>query len=256
MKTLCLQHGPLNHFHLSLNHGVAIVRYSTRDQAIKAQSALNNCVLGNTTIIADLPPDNELSQFSMIIGGGSAIQQQQSNTNNINSLASSWSNGTNASHSVAVGAAASANGSGQSGNNGSIQSYQNQNHQAAVVQHRTAIQANTSGNANNNSAASTSQTLPYGTTHSATHSFRPGSVNSGSNQFNSGSSANSKMVDSGMGVWNSNMWDLSNAGATAPTGSQSSGNNNLWSAAGFSNTDRNTPIQNFLPNDLLAGENN
>jgi len=35
LKTLCLQHGPLQKFHLFLNHGVALVRYSTREEAAK-----------------------------------------------------------------------------------------------------------------------------------------------------------------------------------------------------------------------------
>lgn len=41
-----MQHGPLQNFHLSLNHGIALCKYSTREEAQKAQIALNNCVLG------------------------------------------------------------------------------------------------------------------------------------------------------------------------------------------------------------------
>lgn len=70
MKTLCCQHGPLNLFHLFLNHGAAIARYANREQAIKAQSALNNCVLGNTTILADLPQESEVQQYMQLINGG------------------------------------------------------------------------------------------------------------------------------------------------------------------------------------------
>jgi len=35
LKTLCVQHGPLNRFHLYLNHGLALVKYSNRDEAPK-----------------------------------------------------------------------------------------------------------------------------------------------------------------------------------------------------------------------------
>ncbi len=30
-----MQHGPLNNFHLFLNHGIALAKYSTRDEASK-----------------------------------------------------------------------------------------------------------------------------------------------------------------------------------------------------------------------------
>ena len=36
LKTLCVQHGPLHNFHLYLTHGVALVRYSTGEEAAKA----------------------------------------------------------------------------------------------------------------------------------------------------------------------------------------------------------------------------
>lgn len=35
LKTLCVQHGPLHNFHLYLNHGVALIRYSTGEEAAK-----------------------------------------------------------------------------------------------------------------------------------------------------------------------------------------------------------------------------
>lgn len=35
LKTLCVQHGPLHNFHLYLSHGVALVRYSTGEEASK-----------------------------------------------------------------------------------------------------------------------------------------------------------------------------------------------------------------------------
>ncbi|KAF5283611.1 hypothetical protein FQR65_LT13817 [Abscondita terminalis] len=57
LRTLCMQHGPLQSFHLYLHQGFALAKYSTREEATKAQTALNNCVLGNTTILAENPTD-------------------------------------------------------------------------------------------------------------------------------------------------------------------------------------------------------
>ncbi|XP_050502788.1 protein Gawky isoform X1 [Diabrotica virgifera virgifera] len=57
LRTLCLQHGPLLSFHLYLHQGFALAKYSSREEAIKAQTTLNNCVLGNTTILAENPTD-------------------------------------------------------------------------------------------------------------------------------------------------------------------------------------------------------
>lgn len=85
-----MQHGPLQLFHLFLNHGIALVRYSTKEEAAKAQSALNNCVLGNTTILADIPSDSEVQQY---LHYGSTAGQQMS-TNHLN-----WSLGGNNTNS-------------------------------------------------------------------------------------------------------------------------------------------------------------
>ena len=35
LKTLCMQHGPIQDFRLYLNHGIALAKYSSRDEAIK-----------------------------------------------------------------------------------------------------------------------------------------------------------------------------------------------------------------------------
>ncbi|VVC42069.1 Hypothetical protein CINCED_3A001568 [Cinara cedri] len=89
LKTLCIQHGPLLNFHMYLNHGIALAKYSTREEASKAQGALNNCVLSNTTIFAESPTDAEVQMLLTHLsggGGGSASgnnsSQQQSNWNN------------------------------------------------------------------------------------------------------------------------------------------------------------------------------
>lgn len=69
LKTLCLQHGPLQLFHLLLNHGIALVRYNTREETEKARSALNNCVLSNTTILVDIPTEMEVKQYLQLASG-------------------------------------------------------------------------------------------------------------------------------------------------------------------------------------------
>lgn len=73
LRTLCLQHGPLSAFHLYLSQGIALVRYSSREEATKAQSTLNNCVLGNTTIFAEFANETDIQQFL----------QQSGNTTNV-----------------------------------------------------------------------------------------------------------------------------------------------------------------------------
>lgn len=71
-----MQHGPLLHFHLYLNHGIALCKYSTREEANKAQMALNNCVLGNTTICAESPSDGEVQSILQHLGVPGASQSQ------------------------------------------------------------------------------------------------------------------------------------------------------------------------------------
>lgn len=41
LRTLCLQHGPLITFHLNLTQGNAVVRYSSKEEAAKAQKSLH-----------------------------------------------------------------------------------------------------------------------------------------------------------------------------------------------------------------------
>lgn len=63
LRTLCMQHGPLVSFHPYLNQGIALCKYTTREEANKAQMALNNCVLANTTIFAESPSENEVQSI-------------------------------------------------------------------------------------------------------------------------------------------------------------------------------------------------
>lgn len=41
LRTLCMQHGPLITFHLNLPHGNAVVCYSSKEEAAKAQKSLH-----------------------------------------------------------------------------------------------------------------------------------------------------------------------------------------------------------------------
>ena len=41
LRTICMQPGPLLTFHLGLTQGSALIRYSTPQEAAKAQSALH-----------------------------------------------------------------------------------------------------------------------------------------------------------------------------------------------------------------------
>lgn len=38
LKTLCLQHGPLQNFHLYLSHGLAMAKYQSREEAAKVRN--------------------------------------------------------------------------------------------------------------------------------------------------------------------------------------------------------------------------
>uniref|UniRef100_G3NL36 Trinucleotide repeat containing adaptor 6Ba n=1 Tax=Gasterosteus aculeatus aculeatus TaxID=481459 RepID=G3NL36_GASAC len=63
LRTICMQHGPLLTFHLGLTQGTALIRYSTKQEAAKAQSALHMCVLGNTTILAEFVSEEDVARY-------------------------------------------------------------------------------------------------------------------------------------------------------------------------------------------------
>uniref|UniRef100_A0A3Q3ERU3 TNRC6 PABC binding domain-containing protein n=1 Tax=Labrus bergylta TaxID=56723 RepID=A0A3Q3ERU3_9LABR len=77
LRTLCMQHGPLITFHLNLTQGNAVVRYSSKDEAAKAQKSLHMCVLGNTTILAEFAGEEEVNRFfaqGQLMGGTTSWQ--------------------------------------------------------------------------------------------------------------------------------------------------------------------------------------
>ncbi|XP_064419429.1 trinucleotide repeat-containing gene 6B protein isoform X2 [Latimeria chalumnae] len=63
LRTICMQHGPLLTFHLNLTQGTALIRYNSKQEAAKAQTALHMCVLGNTTILAEFAPEDEVNRY-------------------------------------------------------------------------------------------------------------------------------------------------------------------------------------------------
>lgn len=77
LRTLCIQHGPLQHFHLYLNHGIALCKYASHEESNKAQMALNNCVLGNATICAESPSESEVQNILQHLGVPSSSAQSQ-----------------------------------------------------------------------------------------------------------------------------------------------------------------------------------
>jgi len=85
LNTLARQHGLLQMF--TLCNGFALVKYNTKEEAIKAQSALNNCPLSNTTIFVDFISEVEAANYLK----NQQLNQQQPNLmnwNNSNNLAS------------------------------------------------------------------------------------------------------------------------------------------------------------------------
>ncbi|XP_034056311.1 trinucleotide repeat-containing gene 6B protein isoform X3 [Gymnodraco acuticeps] len=73
LRTICMQHGPLLTFHLGLTQGTALIRYGSKQEAAKAQSALHMCVLGNTTILAEFVSEEDVARYiahSQAGGGG------------------------------------------------------------------------------------------------------------------------------------------------------------------------------------------
>ncbi|XP_055373352.1 protein Gawky isoform X2 [Condylostylus longicornis] len=124
LRTLCMQHGPLLNFHLYLNQGIALCKYATREEANKAQMALNNCVLSNTTICAESPNDSEVQNILQHLPAGN------SNGNGPNvgqSQTSGGGNGTSGGGGNPGGPGGSNNGSGNANSQSAWRSQNQQN---------------------------------------------------------------------------------------------------------------------------------
>lgn len=61
LRTLCQQHGPLLWF--SFSNSQALVQYTTKEAAGKAQRVLHGCSLGNTVIHVEQLAEEEVSQL-------------------------------------------------------------------------------------------------------------------------------------------------------------------------------------------------
>ncbi|KAA8584847.1 hypothetical protein FQN60_003541 [Etheostoma spectabile] len=123
LRTICMQHGPLLTFHLGLTQGSALIRYSSRQEAAKAQGALHMCVLGNTTILAEFVSDEEVARYfahSQAGGaeggssGGSAAGGTQGSSGTGTAVASSGGNSPG-NERAAAGTTSGGNGNGGGG---------------------------------------------------------------------------------------------------------------------------------------------
>lgn len=127
LRTICMQHGPLLTFHLGLTQGSALIRYSSRQEAAKAQGALHMCVLGNTTILAEFVSEEEVARYfahsqaggaeGASSGGAAAAGGTQGSSGTGTTVASSGGSSPG-SERAAVGAASGGNGNGGGGGGG------------------------------------------------------------------------------------------------------------------------------------------
>lgn len=90
-----MQHGPLQSLQLYPNHGLALCKYSSREEASKAQQALNNCPLGSTNIGAECPSEADAQTYlqqlgAPAVGGSSGSILPPSSSGPVTSVAQSW----------------------------------------------------------------------------------------------------------------------------------------------------------------------
>uniref|UniRef100_A0A3B4BG73 TNRC6 PABC binding domain-containing protein n=1 Tax=Periophthalmus magnuspinnatus TaxID=409849 RepID=A0A3B4BG73_9GOBI len=106
LRTICMQHGPLLTFHLGLTQGSALIRYSSKQEAAKAQSALHMCVLGNTTILAEFVSEEDVARYiahSQAGGAGSGGTQTATHGPGLGVFAQWSSNGAGQAGGVEAG---------------------------------------------------------------------------------------------------------------------------------------------------------
>ncbi|XP_074518731.1 trinucleotide repeat-containing gene 6B protein isoform X2 [Halichoeres trimaculatus] len=118
LRTICMQHGPLLTFHLGLTQGTALIRYSSKQEAAKAQSALHMCVLGNTTILAEFVSEEDVAH-SQAGGAGTAGTTASSAGSGPTAASTVGANGNGGScERVVAGGSSSSGGGGGSGGEG------------------------------------------------------------------------------------------------------------------------------------------
>ncbi|XP_051928346.1 trinucleotide repeat-containing gene 6B protein isoform X3 [Hippocampus zosterae] len=117
LRTICMQHGPLLTFHLGLTQGSALIRYGSKQEAAKAQSALHMCVLGNTTILAEFVSEEDVAQYiAHSQAGGSASGGAGTGSGATPAPSSAvGANGSGANCELAASAATAAGGGGNGG---------------------------------------------------------------------------------------------------------------------------------------------
>lgn len=81
--------GPLKNFHLFLNNGIALVMYASGREANKAQKALNNCLLGNTTIQANMTSEGDANGIIQQLGGGGQQSSRGATPSSVSNMGSS-----------------------------------------------------------------------------------------------------------------------------------------------------------------------
>ncbi|XP_061764923.1 trinucleotide repeat-containing gene 6B protein isoform X1 [Nerophis ophidion] len=111
LRTICMQHGPLLTFHLGLTQGTALIRYGSKQEAAKAQSALHMCVLGNTTILAEFVSEEDVARY---IAHSQAAVSGNGGTTPTSSTVGTNGSGTTCKLGGAVGSSSS-NGGGEGG---------------------------------------------------------------------------------------------------------------------------------------------
>ncbi|KAM6905048.1 trinucleotide repeat-containing gene 6B protein isoform 3-T3 [Xenentodon cancila] len=123
LRTICMQHGPLLTFHLGLTQGSALIRYSTRQEAAKAQGALHMCVLGNTTILAEFVSEEEVARYFAHsqaggadgVGSGGAAGSTAPGSSGAGAVVASSGGSSPGSERAAVGSSSGGNGNGGGG---------------------------------------------------------------------------------------------------------------------------------------------
>ncbi|XP_017051370.1 protein Gawky isoform X2 [Drosophila ficusphila] len=217
LRTLCMQHGPLVSFHLYLNQGIALCKYATREEANKAQMALNNCVLANTTIYAESPSENEVQNIMQHLpqtassasssgsstgtGGGAVTPSNSGGSSSGPSLSGNSSNGNNS------------NGNGNTGGSGVSGGGNNGN-----------SSAKTSGGVSNPTTSVTTSNL-LGSSGGGSVSNASSGGGSGTGSVGSGTAASSNSSNGGPGSTNSVGSKSTASNVTIPGGSQSSASN-------------------------------
>ncbi|XP_016895759.1 trinucleotide repeat-containing gene 6B protein-like isoform X2 [Cynoglossus semilaevis] len=126
LRTICMQHGPLLTFHLGLTQGSALIRYSSRQEAAKAQGALHMCVLGNTTILAEFVTEEEVARYfahsqtsgAEEVGSGGAPSAGLQGSSGSGAAVANSGGSSPGSEQAPASTTAGGNGSGSSGGGG------------------------------------------------------------------------------------------------------------------------------------------